>query len=57
VLINLRRQPDLQHLPVVVMAATAIQGDRDRYLAARATDYLTKPISSVQIESLLLRFL
>jgi len=56
-LIDLRRQTNLQYLPVVVMAATAIQGDRDRYLAAGATDYLNKPIGLTQIESLLLRFL
>jgi CheY-like chemotaxis protein len=56
-LIALRQQPDLQQLPVIVMTATAIQGDRDLYLAAGATDYLTKPIGLMQIESLLMRFL
>jgi len=39
------------------VTATAMQGNRERCLAAGATDYLSKPIQTAQIESLLLQYL
>jgi len=56
-LVAVRQQPDLQHLPVVMVTAMAMRGDSDRLLAAGATDYLSKPIGLMQLESALLRCL
>jgi len=54
-LLDLRQQPDLHHLTVVVV--TAMAGDREQFLAAGANDYLSKPIAIAQLESILMQYL
>lgn len=53
---ELRSCPDWQHLPVVMVTAMAMAGDREKFLAAGATGYLSKPLNIVQLESLLLEY-
>jgi signal transduction histidine kinase/CheY-like chemotaxis protein len=45
------------HVPVVAMTASAMDGDRERCLAAGMDDYLAKPISSEKLDQLLDRWL
>ncbi|MFB2838321.1 ATP-binding protein [Floridanema evergladense] len=52
----LRSQPALAHIPVVMLASTAIEGERDRCLAAGANEYLTKPIGVAKIEAILSQY-
>jgi PAS domain S-box-containing protein len=56
-LTQLRAQPHLSSVPVVMVTASAMQGDRETFIAAGANDYLSKPISIGQLESILMRFL
>ena len=43
--------------PVICLTADAITSARERYLAEGFTDYLTKPIESVAVERMLLKYL
>jgi signal transduction histidine kinase len=48
------RKQDAQrgvHTPIVMVTAHAMQGDRERFLAAGADGYVTKPIQMEQLES------
>ncbi|WP_264307641.1 PAS domain S-box protein [Nodosilinea nodulosa] len=46
---HLRRIPSLANVPVIALTSLAMAGDRDRCIAAGATDYLTKPVSLKQL--------
>ncbi len=45
------------HLPIVVLTAHAMKGDRERCLAAGADDYLAKPIEPLRMAAVFHRYL
>jgi len=46
-----------KHIPVVAVTARAMQADKERCLAAGATDYVAKPVDIDKLDGLLQRFL
>jgi signal transduction histidine kinase/DNA-binding response OmpR family regulator len=55
--IRLRERGTNSHLPIMAMTAHAMQGDRERCLAAGMDGYISKPINSSELTELLERFL
>ncbi|MDP3438553.1 MAG: response regulator, partial [Azonexus sp.] len=45
-----------RRLPIIAMTANAMQGDRERCLAAGMNDYIAKPFSHTDLTEALLRW-
>jgi PAS domain S-box-containing protein len=56
-LTQLRQEPDLSNIGVIMVTAMAMTGDRERFISAGANGYLSKPVNMVELEALLRKFL
>jgi CheY-like chemotaxis protein len=54
---QIRRDPNLINTPIIALTALAMEGDRDRCLAAGANEYLSKPIKLKQLATVIQQLL
>jgi HAMP domain-containing protein/CheY-like chemotaxis protein/signal transduction histidine kinase len=50
---EIRKTPRFRSLPILVLTAKAMKGDRERCMEAGASDYIAKPVNTDQLLSLL----
>ena len=56
-ILEVEKQENIPHTPIVALTANALQGDRERFLSLGFDEYLSKPIEEEELDKILRRYL
>lgn len=49
---KVKADEELRHIPVIALTASAMRGDRERFLDAGCDEYLSKPVNAMELRQM-----